>query len=69
MPLNRDQQTGIMNLLLEGGFRRGQQRAVKMGKDSRRGQTKQEISGLRQLGTIIKRTLKLLRPYTVGYRL
>ena len=46
---NRDAQTGIMNLLLEGGFRRGKQRAAKMNRDSERGQSKRNISGLRQL--------------------
>ena len=46
---NRDAQTGIMNLLLEGGFRSGQHRAAKMNRDSRRGQSKRDISGLWQL--------------------
>ena len=46
---NRDAQTGIMNLFLEGGFRRGKQHAVKMSRDSRRGQSKRDISGLWQL--------------------
>ena len=46
---NRDAQTGIMNLLLEGGFPNRRHRALKMSRDSRRGQSKRDSSGLLQL--------------------
>ena len=42
---NCDAQTGIMNLLLEGGF----PSAPKMSRDSRRSQSKRDSSGLQQL--------------------